>query len=365
MRSLLLQDWTTVRGSGTTAVVQSTPDWLDLRGYADAVFWIEIAEVTNPGAGRVTLSLETAPAPLETLFVAMDTIDALTASRTPKVHKVFLNCAAGAPLARFLRWKLAGSVSGTWDVTFRLHVTVGEGVRNAFSPLALPGLQLWLRADRGVTLSGTSVTQWNDLSGNGNHVSQSVSGNRPTVTANAFAITGRSALDFTGGKWLENTVSNLSMSTGGEAYSVMVVAKTGNGALLSVRRVAVYTASIFLQTGPNTYVFSDGANVAANVTVASTAASTQSGAGGFKSCHRYLGTGNNPDVYLNGVGPLAITSVGTHQTTENGTTGFQVGTDPAAQVWGGLIAEVIVMTGAITDSYRLRVEAYQQDFFGV
>jgi hypothetical protein len=38
-----------------------------------------------------------------------------------------------------------------------------------FSPANLSGLSLWLKADAGVTLSGSNVTAWADQSGNGNN----------------------------------------------------------------------------------------------------------------------------------------------------------------------------------------------------
>lgn len=40
-----------------------------------------------------------------------------------------------------------------------------------FSPADITGLSLWLKADAGVTLSGSNVTAWADQSGNGNNCS--------------------------------------------------------------------------------------------------------------------------------------------------------------------------------------------------
>jgi len=40
-----------------------------------------------------------------------------------------------------------------------------------FSPTDLSGLSLWLKANAGVTLSGSNVTAWTDQSGNGNNAS--------------------------------------------------------------------------------------------------------------------------------------------------------------------------------------------------
>lgn len=68
---------------------------------------------------------------------------------------------------------------------------------NSSSPLAPAGngLIMWLRADMGVTTSGSNVTKWSDESGAGNNASQSVTGNQPTLVTNA--INGLPAVNFT------------------------------------------------------------------------------------------------------------------------------------------------------------------------
>jgi hypothetical protein len=45
----------------------------------------------------------------------------------------------------------------------------GEAAAAPFSPASISGLKLWLKADAGVTLSGSNVTGWADQSGNSNH----------------------------------------------------------------------------------------------------------------------------------------------------------------------------------------------------
>jgi len=54
-----------------------------------------------------------------------------------------------------------------------------------FDPRTIPGCQLWLDgADtNSLTLSGSSVTQWNDKSGNGYNFTQATSGNQPTYSS--------------------------------------------------------------------------------------------------------------------------------------------------------------------------------------
>ena len=64
-------------------------------------------------------------------------------------------------------------------------------------PTPAPGgvdtnLQLWLKANAGVTTSGNSVTNWSDQSGIGNNVSQGTGASQPTLQTNA--INGNPAL---------------------------------------------------------------------------------------------------------------------------------------------------------------------------
>ena len=53
---------------------------------------------------------------------------------------------------------------------------------NSFQPSDISGLQLWLKYNEGISLSGSNVIQWNDASGNNRHASQANPANRPTKT---------------------------------------------------------------------------------------------------------------------------------------------------------------------------------------
>ena len=101
---LLLQDWGSFFGNGTTAIVQATANWLDLAAFSDVVLWLEVRSVSNPGAGSVTLSYETSPVADGALFQSMASIT-LTASTTPVITKIRLADNPTVPLARWLRWR--------------------------------------------------------------------------------------------------------------------------------------------------------------------------------------------------------------------------------------------------------------------
>lgn len=67
-------------------------------------------------------------------------------------------------------------------------------------------LALWLDAEdtTTITLNATTVSQWNDKSGNGRNVAQVTAASQPTYSN--FPTTGRTALSFDGGDSLENLV---------------------------------------------------------------------------------------------------------------------------------------------------------------
>lgn len=357
MEIFTLQDWTTIRGASTTPIVQTASSWLDCANFADVVFWLEVSEVANPAGGNVSMIYETAPIKDEPLFQTLASVPAITAGG-PTISKAMMNACAFVPLARFVRWKLQSTAAGAWDVTFRIQAACGYGVVGAFSPLQLPGLALWLRADRGITLNGSNVSGWADLSGNGNDVSQSTTASQPPYVASG--INGRPAVNFLNPTFLRNTATNLGIAAG-SPYSVFLVAMHGSGPLFCLRLTQTYSATRW--QGTNTYVYSDGVNNSSLVTVFDTSAETNSPTAPFKSATLFQGHGANPFVYLNGTN-RTITSIATAQTTENGTTGFIVGADISPQCWGGLISEVIVCTGTISDFFRKKVEGYQRDFFG-
>jgi len=62
------------------------------------------------------------------------------------------------------------------------------GAIRQFTPGHLPGLRLWVDAQEttSFTLAGTAISTWADLSGNNNHLAQSISGRRPTHDATGF-----------------------------------------------------------------------------------------------------------------------------------------------------------------------------------
>lgn len=75
-------------------------------------------------------------------------------------------------------------VSGSGIVETLLSVGFTDG---GIPPTGLPGLAAYFEADQGITLDGSNnVSQWNDLSGNGAHLTQATALSRPGFSATSF-----------------------------------------------------------------------------------------------------------------------------------------------------------------------------------
>jgi len=95
--------------------------------------------------------------------------------------------------------KLNSAASGVWTLR------EAEALKRAGTwPIAPPlgffdNMQLWLDASdsSSVTTASGNVSQWNDKSGNGNHVSQATAANRPAYQT--AVVNGLNAINFGGG----------------------------------------------------------------------------------------------------------------------------------------------------------------------
>lgn len=57
-----------------------------------------------------------------------------------------------------------------------------------FLPSDLANLELWTRFNSGITVTGSGVSQWDDQSGNGNHLLQGTDANRPSKEADGSIL---------------------------------------------------------------------------------------------------------------------------------------------------------------------------------
>jgi hypothetical protein len=116
----LLQDWTTIQGTASSSIAQSGSKWLNLEGYRDVFFWLEVSALTTVGT-ELYMNYETAPVMEPTLFTPMVSEFLMTTSSTPVLTKVLLSQNPTCPLAGLVRWRIRPNAAAGWKVTFRIH----------------------------------------------------------------------------------------------------------------------------------------------------------------------------------------------------------------------------------------------------
>jgi len=99
----------------------------------------------------------------------------------------------------------AGNFTGTdvEAVLAELQDNIDAGGGGTFTPLDIPGLAGWWDASDAATITASAgaVSQWNDKSGNGYHVTQATGTKKPTTGTRT--INSLNVLDFDGGDGLQ------------------------------------------------------------------------------------------------------------------------------------------------------------------
>ena len=225
----------------------------------------------------------------------------------------------------------------------------------AFSPTDISGLQLWLDADDSetITLNGSTVSQWDDKSGNDYHVSQSTASYQPTYTASA--LNSKSVVSFDGSNDVlrNNSVTPVSGSSSRTVFVVYnVTGGAGNGVftlgntLNSAARQFVCTREIAIRCFGVTRVFTESNDGTTYMIVTYMLDGT---------------TGNDLAAFKNG-SALTVQSATNGATTLNTAAGIEI---PNDGVSGTNIAEILVYDSALSTSDRESVESYLSTKWGI
>ena len=233
-----------------------------------------------------------------------------------------------------------------------------------FLPSSLGGLSLWLKADAGVTLSGSDVTAWADQSGNTNNASPV---DAPPVF-NASDLNGKPTISLTSMSDYIERVFSISINplgvAGSTAFSVQYVedvCDTGddNGPIFGNFGATIDDGEPYSQThypyGPDCTVYDSFATTSRknSITPPATIANTwslysvYSTNGDWKSfVNGYLMHSDSGNTYNN--------SIGGNDTT------LYIGKQTAGGTYAlkGKVAEVIVYNRVLTTTERQQVETY-------
>jgi hypothetical protein len=376
MQGFLLQPWVTVHCSATS-VVTFTPDeqeWIDLSSFADAVFWVDVSEVTAPSGSptpSVQLTLQGSPSHDDSFFQPVAPPVTLVASPTPTIIKTTLLPSTMA-LARWVRWQLtlANPQSGSWGATFRIRAVPYK--QSFFLPTQIPGCALWLRADLGTTLVGSpgsqTVSQWNDQSGSGDaakNLAQGTTTRQPSYSAANGLLNGQATLTFV-------AANNLFMTSGAWA-SVLGQPTTW---VVVARNVETGTSTEYLLDGNDTthgqaIEFAATSPPAVTIFANGTALTwSNAGASWNPNAKALLGewNGSTSNIYFNNFTTASVSGTvggGTAGAQASMTLGSHNQASGGGSNWDGDVAEIIAYSGILAPKDKSRLRNYLNGRYGL
>ena len=233
-----------------------------------------------------------------------------------------------------------------------------KAFRVGFQPTDIAGCELWLDAEQGVykdagtTLAANNETvqQWNDQSGNGNHVSQSTAVNRPTYKTSG--INSKASIDFDGiGDFMDSTTPVVSAPN--TVFAVFnQTTNTINGGVVwdsdSGDRHNFFWR--------NSSGFYEAAAVNAEVTTISTLTADYIAA--------VVYNGASSSIHMNGA-DVGDGSVDLGSNSLNGITVGALRSNITGWYMDGQIAELVVYNSVLSTADRQAVETYLADKWGI
>lgn len=243
----------------------------------------------------------------------------------------------------------------------RLTTSLADSI--GFSPTVLSGCKLWLDATDASTITGgTTCSQWNDKSTNGNHYTQATAANQPAITAGS-GVNGFLKFTATSPSFMDSVNSNsLDFVPESTLFAVSnAVSDTQTGGVVIATDNPLSTLQRYFLTPPqsSSYIFSFTDN-ADNISVTTAAAGTAIGT------HLYtaLGSLSASTTQLNRDGTSIVT--GTAVSNEPFTAAPRIGDWPAGgSPYDGKIHEIILYNRKLTLAEYQKVEGYLAWKYGI
>lgn len=232
------------------------------------------------------------------------------------------------------------------NTTFKIPRT---GIIQPFLPSSLSGLSLWLKADAGVTLGGSSVTSWTDQSINGFVFTKDIQ-NEPTYLSSF--VNGKPAIEFTTN---DNTgLSNTSFSLTGFTFFSVAKQKPTNGG----RIFSSYFGNVLIGTWgnlSNRFYGGEGNGWLAEGELQST---------DFLITTAFSDTDTSFDFFQNGV---------SQSSGNSNSTVILNGISVGGGIWNGgnieasdsYVCEIVIYNRTLTSTERQQVEAYLNQKYAI
>lgn len=210
-----------------------------------------------------------------------------------------------------------------------------------FAPTQISGCQLWLDAadTSTVLLSGSSVTQWNDKSGNGRNANQTTVSAQPTYA--------NKTLSFTSSHTLVNTTFT-GFTTAVTAYMVYYPTAAANA----------YPRALYLIPGATAWALFDSTQIGAQTSA--TGGYTIYGSRHLNQTYMVGITGTTGILPQYGVNGATFVNVANSYTQTQTTFGYNIGNSnvAAGTQYTGTINEIVVYNTLLSLSQRQQVEGY-------
>jgi PKD repeat protein len=216
-------------------------------------------------------------------------------------------------------------------------------------------LRLWLRADRGTTLNGSTLSSWLDQSSNNLNATQATAANQPTFVASNPVLNGLSSVRFDG----TNDVLNggIIPEINNSSMSLFIIA---NGELQSSSIAAIFSINsasngFYFARRPTLNklgIYNNNTNITSNL--------NYSGSGyNFKLLGGIKQLQNSFTLKSNSIVDLVSTNAGIISGFTN--SGYQIAAGNNTNFLKGDIAEVMVFTKALSTVEQAGIEKYLMD----
>ena len=218
------------------------------------------------------------------------------------------------------------------------------------NPSLYPNLQLWLKADKGVSLNGSTVDTLKDQSTNHFIYTQSVSGSQPLLTTGTSS---KPTLHFSGSTFLAGPIISGINNSSVTFFSIASGSTYSNNDLLGLFTVGTNRGFSFDRwVLHNTLLWINNNNIGFSTGNISQTGFTDK----IFSCTKNFG--NTSNIYINGSlqgssSDPTITGAFTNDITYLGTEKGSYGNG-----WVGNISEVILYSSVLSDNSRQNIESY-------
>lgn len=206
-----------------------------------------------------------------------------------------------------------------------------------FAQIPTSSMQLWLRADSGVILSGSQVTQWNDISGHGRNAIQATATQRPTYIASEPVLQGKPVIRFDG----SNDFMQFPRIDSIRSFFFVIKHNTGVQDKASI--LGISAPPVYFLGGDGSFLFG------------SASLSMINGSYAVNMTPSAYASMRKPTQYSIISGRTADNVVAEYISNDRNTAG---------RYWNGNIVEIIVYADSLIDSDRLIVESYLNNKYG-